>query len=399
MNQRPYAHLEWAVLFLYLLPPLGILWLLGVGLYHLGSKLRHRQVCVLHDAPLPFFFFTVFLASLGACLHAGKVSYLLVSAVSLAYLGLYVYIKEALLTWNPQRLGFLCTAGGLYIAGVGQIQLHIGYVYGGNWWFGMLTGLMPLGLEEPGRLFGSAYNPNFAAFLLLLSFACLLAHLLQFLTGRRSWPTLLLRSTLLIPIALAINQTGSRTGVAVMVCLCMLFMWKISRTLSVWFVLISIISLVYTGTFIRIIPRFDSVMQSFETRQMIWKHSLDVWSEQPLFGVTPLGFADAYAAFDTSGIAHAHNLLLALFCDYGVIGGTSFLFAMMWYIYRALQIFISTGWPVKHIALFFFVLPIIPLTGILDHPLSSPQTALLAVILIGSWDRTLTSVLSLRYIN
>ncbi|MBN6189046.1 O-antigen ligase family protein [Aneurinibacillus sp. BA2021] len=397
MNQRSYAHIEWAVLFLYLLPPLGMLWLLGVGLCHLRSGTPWRRM--LCDSPLPFFFLTAFLASIGASLYAGSMNQLLIPLLSLGYLGLYMYIKETAAAWHPQRLAFLCTAGGLYIAAIGQLQLLIGYAYGGNWWFGMLTGLVPLGLEEPGRLFGSAYNPNFAAFLLLLSFACLLSYLLQAFLHRQPWYVFLLYTALLAAVTLAIIQTGSRTGTAVMVCLGMLFLWKLNRTLSVWLAAGSVLLCLYTGTLAYVIPRFDSLLQSFETRQTIWKYSMDVWSKQPVFGVTPFGFPAAYAAFDPSGIAHAHNFVLAFFCEYGVIGGTSFLFVLGWYAYKAGQTFSGKSWSIDRLALFFFVLPIIPLTGILDHPLSSPQTALLVVMLIGSWDRALTAGSSVSYIN
>jgi O-antigen ligase len=383
--------LDWGVILLFLLPPIGIICMIGRGLYHLYRGFLCKKIVKFH--PTSFFFLTLFLSSIGACLQQKEGLYFFTPVMVLGYFGLYLYVKEENETLHVHRLSRIIVLGGLYIATVGQFQLQKGYAYGENWWFGMLTGLMPIGFDEQERLFGSAYNPNFAAFLLLLAIACLLARMLHAIQGGSRKPLLILFLIVpLFPIALAIIQTGSRAGVAIMVLLFLLFVWKIRWQAGILLSIISIGLLVYTESFSTVIPRFDSLSQSLETREEIWKNSIHVWSKSPVFGVTPLGFRKAYAMFDSSGITHAHNIVLGFFSEYGVIGGVSFLLLVMTCLYKAAKIFALAAWHEKIVPVFFFSLPVLLFTGLLDHPLVSPQTALLAIILLGGWDRYTDSI-------
>ncbi|MED0677046.1 O-antigen ligase family protein [Aneurinibacillus thermoaerophilus] len=394
MNQTKNETLEWGMILLFLLPPLGMVWMIGIGLYHICNKLLHKQTIeALH--PTSFFFLTLFFSSLGACLHLREGLYFFIPAMVLGYFGLYLYVKEGDTARKLKNFSRITVLGGLYIATIGQLQLQKGYVYGGSWWLGMLTGLMPLGLEEKHRLFGSAYNPNFASFLLLLALACLISGILQTIKARKNWiKPVLLYIILLFPITLAINQTGSRVGVAITMLLFFLLVWKLCWQAGGLLMAITSAYLVYTGSFSAIIPRFESIVQSFETRQVIWKNSIQVWNNSPLFGVTPLGFKEAYAVFEKTGIAHAHNIVLGFFCEYGIIGGTSFLLLIITSLHKVVQAFFLSRQHDAKSELFFFVLPVLLLTGVLDHPLISPQTALLAIILLGSWDRYTDHILA-----
>jgi O-antigen ligase len=392
MAKKRVSFLEWGILLLFFLPAAGIVWVIGAGIYHVGHRLLHRQPLFLRQ-PAPFFFLTLIFASIGACIQSWKPIYLLVPIMILGYLGVYLYTREEDTAWKSQNFRHILIVGSLYMAIVGQIQLHKGYVYGGNWWLGILTGMAPLGLEESGRLFGSAYNPNFTAFILLLGLASLIANILQTIKSEKKQSLFFfVYIGLMFPIMLAIVQTGSRTGVAIMVLLLTLFAWKVSRLVAITLGTVSCILLAYTGTFSSIIPRFDSMVQSFETRQTIWKYSIQVWNNSPFFGVTPLGFQQAYAAFEKTGITHAHNLFLGFFCEYGVIGGTAFLLFTGSYLYKGIKLFVISKWKEQQMAFFFFTLPVLPLTGILDHPLISPQTALIAIMLLGSWERAIPAV-------
>lgn len=388
MNKQRTLALEWAILFLFILPPLGIVWLIGIGICHgVNRMLRKQAFYLLH--PPTFFFLAILLASIGACLRTGQMVYACIPVMVVGYLGMYLYIKDNRSAWRLKYFSRMLIIGGLYITIVGQFQLQKGYAYGGDWRLGVLAGLMPMGLEETGRLFGSAYNPNFAAFLLLLSLASLIAGILQATENfKRNKASFVLHTVLALPVGIAIIQTGSRTGVAVMAVLLILFAWKMSRWVSTILLAFCCIFLFYTGSLSNVIPRFESMSQSFETRQLIWKYSMQVWHTSPIFGVTPLGFQETYALFEKTGIAHAHNLLLSLFCEYGVLGGTAFLFLIVWYVHKAVKtLTLTLSQQHKKPGLFFFSLPILPLTGILDHPLASPQTALLAIILLAGWER------------
>jgi O-antigen ligase len=378
--------LEWGVLLLYLLPPVGIVWLIGIGCYHIiGKLLRKQPIDMLH--PTTFFFCTLFLSSVVACLQYKKGIYTLIPVMLFGYFGLYLYIKGKNTVRKLKGVSQIIVLGGLYIALVGQFQLQRGYNYGEDWQIEMLTGIMPLGLEEPHRLFGSAYNPNFAAPLLLLALACLMVGILRLIKAKRKAArSLLLYSTLLIPLVLALIQTGSRTGVAVMVLLFLLFVWKLQWKAGALLLAALCTSILFTPSLSIMIPRFESTTQSFATRQTIWQYSLRVWYESPIFGITPLGFKEAYAKFDHSGIAHAHNMLLGFFCDYGLVGGVSFLLLVFIGIYKAIRITMAFGPQHTRNTVFFFSLPVLLLTGVFDYPLSSPQTALLAIILLAGWD-------------
>jgi O-antigen ligase len=271
--------------------------------------------------------------------------------------------------------------GGVYLVVVGNILKQF---YVSNMFFGLLTGTIFIGPSEDsgGRLFGSAYNPNFTGLLLLITLTFLLADLLKQIQDKSQsiskWFFFLL-----MLIVVGIFQTGSRAGVATMFIMFVIFMLKSAPKVGIATITIILIA---KSQILALIPRFQFISEATFVRKEIWENSFRIWKEYPYFGTTSLGFYEAYAHLGKP-VPHAHNIVLAFFSEYGTIGGLAFLLLSATIAFKFCCLcFLNAK---KKILLDFFILsmPVILLTGIFDHPLVSPQTALLITILVACWDR------------
>lgn len=378
-------HLEIGIMLCFLLPPIGILWLVVIGWRHLNKIIYNRVP--LHFNTTTFFFICLLLSSAGASItqHTGK--YLLIFALIAGYLGLYLYIKENTTFASINRYKYLMIAGGFYLFVSGF--LFRGF-YGSNVLIGYLTGTQfiggPPGDDEP-RLFGSAYNPNFTAFLLLLTFTFLLSTIMENMKNGLKQKQKYYIPLLLVNM-IGIFETGSRSGVAAMFILALFFVIKSYPKIG----LTSIAALyLIKDQILMLIPRNDAISQSTFMRKEIWENSIRIWKDHPFFGTTPLGFSDAYAHFDRA-VPHAHNIVLAFFAEYGTIGGLAFLLLAISVMYKFCCLYFLSSKRKKLLNFFLLSLPVILLTGIFDHPLVSPQTALLTIILLASWDKYTATV-------
>ncbi|HET7658529.1 MAG TPA: hypothetical protein VFK37_09570, partial [Bacillales bacterium] len=108
----------------------------------------------------------------------------------------------------------------------------------------------------------------------------------------------------------------------------------------------------------------------------------------PLFGVNPLGFEKEYYHLAGKDIAHAHNLFISYLVDYGIIGGTAFLILGLACLFKSAKAIVSIKNSNRKVGdIFLFSFPVIPLTGLFDFPMSSPQVMFLVIILLGAWAR------------
>lgn len=378
--------IEIGLLLVFLLPPLGIGLLIIIGLIHLIKIMKSKK-------PLPFtigsfFFINLLIASIGASFMYMEIKYFMIPILIASYLGYYLYIKERFskqLLCNYVRIIIF---GGIYIAFIGQFQLLFPefvtlFLQKDNWFLqgiGILTGWMPLSFDENNRLFGSAYNPNFAAFFLLMSIALLLWKLL-----RRE--NILRNSGLILILGFAIIQTGSRSGVIAMILLFIIFLfryrWQIGAALA------GLLGFIYFKFDLinELLPRYDTLHVSATGRKNIWENSIHIWSDHPFFGVTPLGFREAYDAFAHDKVAHAHNIFLGFFTEYGTIGGLSFVLLFIAIVVKVSFIIYAFRNRKKYLDIFLLLMPVFLMTGILDHPLVSPQTALLSIFVIAGWEK------------
>lgn len=378
-------HMEIGIMLCFMLPPLGILWLTVIGWRHLNKVVYNRVP--LHFNTTTFFFICLLISSIGASISQHNGKYLLIVALIAGYLGLYLYIKDNTNFASIKRYKYVMIAGGFYLFLSGT--LFPGF-YGKSEWIGYLTGTQfiggPPGTDDP-RLFGSAYNPNFTAFLLLMTFTFVLSSIMEKMKkGDKGWQKFYL--PLLLINTIGIFETGSRSGVAAMFILGLFFVIKSYPKIG----LTSIAALfLIKDQILMLIPRNDAISQSTFMRKEIWENSIRIWQDHPFFGTTPIGFADAYAHF-ARAVPHAHNIVLAFFAEYGTIGGLAFLLLALSVMYKFCCMYFLKAKRKKLLNFFLLSLPVLLLTGIFDHPLVSPQTALLTIILLASFDKYTATV-------
>ncbi|WP_027415455.1 O-antigen ligase family protein [Aneurinibacillus terranovensis] len=374
--------LELGILLLFLLPPIGIGCLLVTGWYHIYKIIRKKATLYINLSTI--FFLSLLLASIGALIEFHQWKYILVPLMILGYLGLYLHVKDHGKLSSMRTYKQKVIWGSIYIFIVGQIQLFGDTFYSSTGVLGMLTGSLLLGYDKPDRLFGSAYNPNFASFLLLFALAFLLVDLLNQLRKGFSKKTIL-SVGMIAAIAVAVAETGSRTGVVCMIVLFLLFSFRYRWVFGG--ASLCLLTFIGENKISELLPRTQNIGESAYTRKVIWENSVHIWYNHPFFGVTPIGFKDAYAQLAEGGITHAHNIVLGFFSEYGTIGGLTFIFLVICTFYKLSKAALALKNQKRYLDLFLFTMPIILITGIFDHPLVSPQTALPAIILLGSWDR------------
>lgn len=370
---------EWGMILLFILPPAGIAVLLLSGWLHLYRIVKRRKPFELKIET--FFFLSLFLASVLASIQFHKWTYFASPALILGYFGFYLYTKQHGSLSSFRHWIWITIGGGLYVAVLGFIQMttHTAYSTGGV--FSFLTGTRLFGYDQPDRLFGSAYNPNFASFLLLYALALLLVVLLHQMhgTGRRVHVLLI---TCIFIVSAAIIETGSRTGFACMAMLLLLFFFRFRWKIGVFLI---IVFAVCSQELIQWLPRTTYLGESMDTRKIIWETSVRIWEKYPYFGVTMQGFQDMYQNFTGEYIAHPHNIFLAFFVIYGTLGGMAFLLLLAVLLYQLTALLVSCHTHKEFFEMFLFLFPVTLLTGLFDYPMFSPQTALLAVGLLGQW--------------
>ena len=374
--------LEIGVLLCFILPPVGILWLMFIGWIHLKNTVDLKVPFYLNTTT--FFFICLALATLGATFSEDKEGYMLIFAMILGYLGLYLHIRERVTMALIRRFKWVMIVGGIFLVLAGSVMRNIQV---SNMLIGGLTGTIFLGPspDSDGRLFGTAYNPNFASFLLLLILSFLLAEQLK----RQQCKQVVRWNYILVAFMIfGIFQTGSRAGIGVMFLVLVIFMFRYSAKIGI---AAASLFILFHKQILGVIPRFNLLHEAFLERKEIWMTSIRIWEKYPFFGTTPLGYRHAYDQF-THPEPHAHNMFLGLFAEYGTIGGLAFLLLAMTLLFKISCMLFVYSKNKELLNFFLLSLPVLFFTGIFDHPLVSPQTALLAVILVACFDRYTGSV-------
>ncbi len=369
--------LEIGVILCFILPPVGILWLMLIGWNHLRNAVDLKASFYINTTT--FFFVCLAIATLGAAFSEGNDAYMLIFAMILGYLGLYLYIKERVTMAFIRRFKWIMIFGGVYIVIFGSVM---SYVQVTDMFIGGLTGTIFFGgsSDSNGRLYGTTYNPNFASFLLLLILSLLLADLLK----RQQQKQMVRWNYVLIVIMMfGIFQTGSRSGIGVLFLVLIIFLLRLSPRIGV---VAATFPLVFHNQIPEILPRFKLFNEAFLERKAIWETSIKIWQKYPFFGTTPIGYRQAYDQF-THPEPHAHNIVLGFFTEYGTIGGLAFLFLVLTFMLKLSWLFFVDAKNKALLNLFLLSVPVLFFTGIFDHPLVSPQTALLAIVLLACFDR------------
>ncbi|MED3561090.1 O-antigen ligase family protein, partial [Bacillus xiapuensis] len=373
IKDRP---LEIGVLLLFILPPIGMLWLLIIGWHHIQRMMKSSSKFPFNVTV--FFFICLMVSTIGAAITAEKLEYGLVFALLLGYLGLYLRAKESIRISMFKRYQWIVIAGGCYSVLTGFLpeSLRAHPIWG------LLLGTKWIGgnMNDP-RLVGSEYNPNFACLLLLISFSLVLSKLLRKKEIFNSLKSL--DWFLVLFLGYGIVATQSRAGVITMIIIFLLFLFRYRRKIGFW---VSGAVVFLLPLLLHILPRSNLIGKSTLVRGQIWENSIRIWEQHFFFGTTPMGFQAAYSAFGAP-VPHAHNILLAFFAEFGTLGGLGFVVLLLWTAVKYLSLVKCSSDQKIMLETLILSLPILLFTGILDHPLSSPQTALALIPLLSFWDR------------
>jgi O-antigen ligase len=367
---------EVGVLSIFLLPPIGMLWLFILGWRQIQQMMNSSSKFPFNVTV--FFFLCLMVSTIGAAITSKKLEYFLVLAMLLGYLGLYLRAREICRTSLFKRYQQMVIIGGCYsiLTKFIPLSLRAHPIWGlllGTKWIG--------GNKLDPRLVGSEYNPNFASFLLLLSFSFVLSSLFKQEKIISSFKRV--KCLLVLFLGYGIMATQSRSCIVTMIVIFLLFLLRYRKKLGLW---VSGVMVILFQVILHFIPRSSLIDTSTMIREEIWRNSIRIWELHPFFGTTPLGFQQAYSAFGAP-VPHAHNILLAFFSEYGTLGGLAFVIFLIWMVIKYLSL---VKFPSGHkimLESFILSLPILLITGILDHPLSSPQTALAVIPFLSFWDR------------
>ncbi|PKR83663.1 O-antigen ligase family protein [Heyndrickxia camelliae] len=369
-----------ALALLFVLPPIGILYMLTIGAIELYRVIKGTR-------EIPFdmvtvLFSIIFLSTIGAAIQQQQWSYLSVSLGIVGYYGVYLFSMNQRKFTQLQHFSWVIILGGVYQFLFGTVSMLLFQTGWSNELFGYLTGSELLGFLSHKRLYGSAYNPNYSAFLLVFAMGFLLAELLKTMKAK-VYKKVALYCILLVFIVVGVIDTGSRSGFGVMLFLFGIFLFRLSWKLTL---LTASFALANGFWLYHFIPRSYDILKNLETRIFIWKNSIALIKEYPSFGLTPLGFPTEYLIQTGHHAAHAHNIFLAFFTDFGILAGVVFIAITIIVMYQFLKL-LKYNHSKSIFDWFLFSLPILGLTGILDFPLSSPQIALPVIILVSKWQQ------------
>lgn len=368
---------EIGVLLTFLLPPIGMLWLFILGWRQIQRMMNSSSKLTFNVTS--FFFLCLMVSTIGAAITSKKLEYFLALAMLLGYLGLYLRAREIYRTSLFKRYQQMVIIGGCYSVLTQFIPLSLrahpiwGLLLGTKWIGG--SNLDP-------RLVGSEYNPNFASFLLLLSFSFVLSRLFRQEKIVSSFKSV--ESLLVLILGYGIIATQSRACIVTMIVIFLLSLLRYRKKLGLW---VSGVMVILSPFILHFMPRSSLIDTSTMVREEIWRNSIRIWELHPFFGTTPLGFKKAYSVFGGPPVPHAHNILLAFFSEYGTLGGLAFVIFLVWMVIKYLTLVKLPSDHKMMLESFVLSLPILLMTGIFDHPLSSPQTALAIIPLLAFWDR------------
>ncbi|KZE64106.1 hypothetical protein AWM68_13450 [Fictibacillus phosphorivorans] len=364
-----------------IVPPVGIFLVLFIGWFHL-HKAWKKGVKV-KVTPGLFLLGCMFVSTICASIAMNNYSYFLVSALILAYLGLYLKIAN-----NPLKVfrsfKYVVILGGVYFYGIYPFQQWmmempvLSYFTGAT-----LIGTVGIDPQQYTRLIGSTYNPNFSVALLLLGLSFLFADCLKSLE-KGTYTKFSIQLAAVCMFSHAILLTGSKAGFVTMLILFVFFLLKWNKWISGALITLMILNI---PLITNVMPRSDELFVSAEVRKEIWRNSFSLWQQHSLFGVTPIGFYDGYFSRFSEHVPHAHNMILGVFTEYGALGGIALLIILFINGYKILYLALSVKNKKIYFDHFLLSLPVVFLTGVFDYVLYSPQVAVMMLTLLACWDQ------------
>lgn len=347
-------------------PLTSLLWLMGMAVFIL---FRFREV-----KPEPYGLGLLLLTMWSFAVAIFYDSWVSVGASVL--LACYFLFHEYLLStaWDEGKLDRLFRQ--LFHLGTGTAL--IGWLQQMDRWpaeanvFTWMMGWVPPTPISEDRISGTFSNPNFAA-----SWYAVLLILGLWMWERSSRSARWLVTAEMAVLAGALYFTGSRGGFVAWLAgtgCYLLLRYRKKALLGV----AGIASLLFTLAFVRPewLPRGDLFRQSLETRMDIWRTGVELFLDRPLtgIGVGNMWFLPSWETMYPVPLPHAHQTLLSVAVDLGLVGLALFLW-MQLFVWKGVLQLAAARQP--HVPVLAGALAALAVHGVVDHPLFWPQVALI----------------------
>jgi len=347
-------------------PFTSMLWLIGIGVY-----------CLLHLREVRLEPYSVGLMLLTMWSFSVAVFYeSWVSFAASFVLGFFFLFHQWMLAreWTREEMERWMTLLFHYGTGtalIGWLQ-QMGQLPTEPGWFTWLMGWAPFVPLSEERISGSFNNPNFAA--------CWYAVLL--VLGMWVWERSARSRRVLVALEMllllgALYFTGSRGGMFGWLAGTFFYLFIRYRRAALPF-LTGAMAILLTLCFFKIdwLPRGELIWKSLDTRLEIWRTGLELFIDKPLTGIglANMWFVEPWLRLYPDPLPHAHNTLLSIAVELGIVGLGLFLWMQVFVIKGLFQLMAE-----KHIfaPLFAGVFVVLATQGLVDHPMFLPQVAVI----------------------
>ncbi|SFX67716.1 O-antigen ligase [Thermoactinomyces sp. DSM 45891] len=235
-----------------------------------------------------------------------------------AYYMLSMWTRKVLnYSWRDlQKVYLLFWLSGLYVAAIVFLQQLDWYGLHATWVGDLLDFYRTnrYQSERSIRSIGTTGNSNLTA-ALLICFALLSIYASSVLEGK--WKKTLAFSMFFL-FCTAIAYTGSRGAWIGLVIGLIVQVWMTGQrkwTVGLFAAFVGVVSF-----FPSIIPRKDTLATTIDDRFQVWSTSWEIFQDNWLLGALPIHFGQLYKQITGKIIYHAHNVVLGIASEYGVIG-------------------------------------------------------------------------------
>ncbi|TCS92795.1 O-antigen ligase family protein [Hazenella coriacea] len=302
-----------------------------------------------------------------------------------AYFLLTLWIRDIVKwTWQDvEKMYIHFWLGGLYVAAIVIIQQVDWAVLDSSWLGNILKFYNEFRWqsEHSVRSVGTAGNSNLAA-AMLICFTLMSIYASSVL--QKNWQKLVSFGALLL-FCIAIWCTGSRGAWVGLVLGLIVQVWMTGhrkRTVALTLFLIILVSI-----YPQVIPRKDSLISTAEVRFSVWSNAFKVFQDYWLFGTLPLHFGQVFSEKAGFYVYHAHNVILGVASEFGVIGLALFTSLIFTTLRRARRWRKNANSKEEKRLAGMLISQVIALLGhgMYDYPIIAPQVGLmffLSVIII-----------------
>ncbi|OYD06988.1 O-antigen ligase family protein [Paludifilum halophilum] len=308
--------------------------------------------------------------------------------IPILFFGLYylltVWMKGIDWSWKKiETLYLQFWLAGLYVAVVTILQ-RVNWIPTEKSTLFYVLGFYPMQQAESVRSIGTASNSNLAAAMLI----CLaLISIYTSSVFRKNWHKVGSFAAFFLFCA-AIWCTGSRGAWVGLVIGLLVQVWMTGnrkRAVLLFIGLVIFGMVIYTNK--TLIPREETLFATYDIRVRVWQNSFEIFKDHWLFGVLPLHFGHVFKEMTGDYLYHAHNVLLGIASEYGVIGLILFIALIVVTTHRARRWRKTANAKEEKrlagmlISLIFALLG----HGMYDYPILAPQIGLifmLAIIII-----------------